>query len=98
MDVDETTAATPGKYWAFISYSSQDKTWGKWLARSLETYRIPKALICQETKDGTVPSRLASGSRERDECGAGSDVAEAIRDALAQSRSLIVVCSPNAVA
>ncbi len=33
------------KYKAFISYSHQDKKWGDWLHRSLETYRVPKGLV-----------------------------------------------------
>ena len=28
------------KYWAFISYSHQDKKWGDWLHKALETYRV----------------------------------------------------------
>ena len=33
------------KYKAFISYSHQDKKWGDWLHRALETYRISKGLF-----------------------------------------------------
>lgn len=29
------------RYWAFISYSSKDKQWGRWLHRAIETYGIP---------------------------------------------------------
>lgn len=28
------------KYWAFISYSSKDARWGKWLHAKLENYSI----------------------------------------------------------
>jgi hypothetical protein len=33
------------RYWAFISYSHQDKSWGRWLHRALETYRVPQRLV-----------------------------------------------------
>ena len=33
------------KYKAFISYSHQDKKWGDWLHKGLETYRISKGLV-----------------------------------------------------
>jgi hypothetical protein len=33
------------KYKAFISYSHQDKKWGDWLHKALETYRVPKGLV-----------------------------------------------------
>ena len=35
------------KYYAFISYSSKDTSWGKELQRKLENYRMP-ATLCQE--------------------------------------------------
>ena len=38
------------KYKAFISYSHQDKKWGDWLHRALETYRVPKGLVGKETE------------------------------------------------
>jgi len=28
------------KYYAFVSYSHQDKQWGDWLHKALETYRV----------------------------------------------------------
>ena len=36
------------KYKAFISYSHQDKKWGDWLHKALETYRVPKGLVKKE--------------------------------------------------
>jgi hypothetical protein len=49
------------KYYAFISYSHQDKKWGDWLHKALETYRVPKRLVGQEMRDGeTVPARITT--------------------------------------
>jgi hypothetical protein len=48
--------ASPYSYWAFISYSSKDKTWGRWLHRAIETYGIPAQLIGHSMRAGNVPS------------------------------------------
>jgi WD40 repeat protein len=83
------------KYWAFVSYSSKDRTWGKWLIDALEKYRVPKSLIGLKTSYGVVPPRLYPVFRDRDELRVGSDVGQALHDALMQSRYLVVICSPN---
>jgi len=85
----------PPKYWAFVSYSSKDREWGKWLIDALESYRVPKSLVGLKTGCGVVPRRLYPVFRDRDELRVGSDVGEALHGALAVSRYLIVICSPN---
>ena len=86
------------KYWAFISYSHADSKWGEWLMRALEHYAIPKALVGNRTDAGVVPKSLKPIFRDRDEIAASTDISPQIREGLAQSRNLIVVCSPSAVA
>jgi hypothetical protein len=83
------------KYWAFISYSHRDKKWGEWLHRSLETYRVPKRLVGQATRDGIRPRRLFPVFRDREELPVSADLSGRVNEALAESRYLIVVCSPN---
>jgi hypothetical protein len=83
------------KYWAFISYSHRDKKWGEWLHRSLETYRVPKRLVGQATRDGIRPRRLFPVFRDREELPVSSDLTGRVNEALAESRYLVVVCSPN---
>ena len=39
------------KYWAFISYSHQDKAWGDWLHKALETYRVPKRIVGRASRE-----------------------------------------------
>jgi len=39
-------------YWAFISYSSRDVTWARWLHRAIETYGIPAQLVSHPTPAG----------------------------------------------
>jgi hypothetical protein len=84
------------KYWAFISYSSKDEKWGKWLIDGLETYRVPKHFVGQPRLGGAVPKRLYPVFRDRDELRVGANLEEELTEALRQSGFLIVICSPNA--
>jgi WD40 repeat protein len=86
------------KYWAFISYSHADTVWSSWLHKALERYRVPRQIVGRETPSGKVPSRLFPIFRDRDELPGGSSLDAAVAESLAQSRFLIVVCSPHAAA
>lgn len=86
------------KYWAFISYSHQDKAWGDWLHKALETYRIPKRLVGRASHDGTVPKQLFPIFRDRAELSASFDLNSNINASLKASRYLIVICSPESAA
>jgi len=83
------------RYWAFISYSHADKSWGDWLHRALETYRVPKRLVGKTGASGLVPRRLYPIFRDREELSVSSSLGATIQQALQQSRSLIVICSPR---
>jgi hypothetical protein len=83
------------KYWAFISYSHADEEWAKWLHKSLETYRVPRKLVGRKAPAGEIPRRLFPIFRDRDELPGASDLGGKIKEALSQSRSLIVICSPK---
>jgi tetratricopeptide (TPR) repeat protein len=85
-----------GRYRAFISYSHKDSAWGTRIHRALETYRIPAKLVGTITARGAVPQRLAPIFRDREELSAGEDLSQQVRDALAVSDALIVLCSPHA--
>lgn len=85
----------PGfRYWAFISYSHQDASWGRWLHKALETYRVPPRLIGMPIAAGSVPARLTPIFRDRDELPTATDLGFTIEEALRQSWCLIVICSP----
>ena len=84
------------KYWAFISYSHSDARAASAVQRALETYRLPKRVAGTTTAAGMVPAFLKPVFRDRDEMQAGADLKTTVREALAQSRYLIVVCSPDA--
>jgi len=83
------------KYWAFISYSHQDKKWGDWLHKKLETYKIPKTLIASAEAGKVIPKRIYPIFRDREELPSAADLSENINQALRQSKYLIVICSPR---
>lgn len=84
------------RYWAFISYSHRDEAVAKRLQRRLETYRLPRKLVGRNGPAGPVPARVRPLFRDRDELHAGADLKAHVQQALAASRWLIVVCSPDA--
>src|SRR4051812_4604923 len=87
------------RYWAFISYSSKDTPWARWLHARLENYTIPVHLRGRSTPVGEpAPERFRPLFRDRDELPASSDLTYDVEDALRASRYLIVVCSRNAAA
>lgn len=79
------------KYIAFISYRHRflDSTVAMALHRKIEGYTVPAAL----RKDGK--RRLGRAFRDREELTLGTDLDEKIRNALDDSRYLIVVCTPD---
>ena len=83
-------------YFAFLSYSHVDAGWGEWLHDALETFRVPRSLAGRLTPQGIVPNRLTPIFRDRKELAASNDLGTEIREALAASRFLIVLCSPSA--
>ncbi len=84
------------KYWAFVSYSSTDKKWGKWLHRRLESYPVPKEFQGKEIFDGDpLGKNLRPCFRDRDELPGAAELGPAILKALNNSRFLVVLCSKN---
>lgn len=92
------TRSAAFRYYAFISYSHQDKAWADWLHKALETYAIPKRLVGQTTTAGVIPKRLTPIFRDRDELASACDLGGKVNQALAQSANLIVICSPRSAA
>lgn len=85
------------RYSGFISYSHADERWARWLVSALESYRLPKHLIGRESPVGPLGRKLPPLFRDRDELASASNLADAVRIALGESASLIVICSPAAV-
>lgn len=83
------------RYSAFISYNHRDRDWAVWLHRSLERYSVPKRLWGRPAPWGELGPRLPPVFRDRDELATSSDLAASVREALAESATLVVICSPN---
>ena len=83
------------KYWAFISYSHQDRTLGEWLHKAIETYRVPRRLVGRPSRNGPMPSRLFPVFRDREELPGSADLGRNIDEALQRSRHMVVICSPR---
>ncbi len=82
------------RYSAFLSYSHADSAFVRWLHRKLESYRLPSRL----RRAGRSGARLAPLFLDRAELSAGPDLTRSVRDAIAASGALVVVCSPAAAA
>lgn len=80
-------------YVAFLSYrhAEADRRWASWLLKRIETYRVPRRLV----RETGAPRRLGRVFRDEEELSAASDLSATIREALAASRFLIVICSPR---
>ena len=74
-------------YRAFISYSHSDERWARWIHSRLETYRVPRHLVGQDSAKGPVPRRVGRVFRDRDELSAGGDLSASVREALAASEA-----------
>jgi tetratricopeptide (TPR) repeat protein len=83
------------RYSAFISYNHRDRGWAIWLHRALEGYSIPERLWGRPAPWGEIGKRLPPVFRDRDELATSSDLAESVREALAESAFLVVICSPH---
>ena len=84
------------RYYAFLSYSHQDKDLADWLHRELEKFRVPSSIAGRLTASGVVPRRLTPIFRDQHDLSASGDLAEEIKAALAASQFLVVLCSPTA--
>ena len=84
------------RYRAFISYSHSDARVAVRLHRLLEGYRVPTRLRGAIGEFGVIPERLSPIFRDRVDLATAGDVRAHVREALAQSDALIVICSPAA--
>lgn len=83
------------RFSAFVSYSHADAAMAKKLHRKIETYKLPKLLRTIQPA-GRQDGRLGQVFRDREDLPAALNLSESVKQALAQSRALIVLCSPNA--
>lgn len=79
------------KYFAFISYNSQDIVWGKKLQRKLEGYRMP-ATLCSEHGWRCKPINPVFFAPTDIQPGG---LTEELQERLKASKNLVVICSPH---
>lgn len=85
------------RFRAFVSYSHADAKIARRLQRRLERYRVPSRLKDRvRSLDSFAPGRVGRVFRDREDLPAGEDLSEAVRDAIARSEALVIVCTPNA--
>jgi len=88
-------SSRPVRYWAFISYSSRDAVYAKRLHGLIEAYGIPTPLCRTSRLHGAdLPKQLKPVFRDREELPAAANLGTELEAALANSRHLIVLCSP----
>jgi len=97
-DASEATPFAGGSqhYFAFLSYSHQDRALADWLQDQLEKFRVPRHLVGRITDYGAVPRKLTPIFRDLKELPASDDLGSEIKAALLASRFLVVLCSPDA--
>lgn len=95
MQVKGGTQPATTSFKAFLSYCHADKVAAQRLHRRLENYRLPVHLrqICTA---GRPDGRMGKVFRDRDDLPAATDLSAVVRQALAASQALIVLCSPDA--
>ena len=79
-------------YYAFISYSTADSKWAKWLQHQLSYYHIPSSI--KKSKIG-IPNKIRPVFIYEYDL-AGNQLHSAIQKELESSKYLIVICSPSA--
>src|SRR5450756_534208 len=98
------------KYWAFLSFSRQDKReqrpeaqdasslcWGDWLHDALTGFSVPADFVGQiNSRAEIIPAQIHPIFRDEQELPEDASLSAEIRKALEQSICLIVVCSPRA--
>jgi tetratricopeptide (TPR) repeat protein len=97
VTIDRGTDHRSPSYRAFVSYSHADKIAAKRFHQKLENYRLPKHL---RTIAGVAPhnGRIGRVFRDREDLPAAEDLTSSVKQALAVSKVLIVLCSPSAKA
>jgi tetratricopeptide (TPR) repeat protein len=82
---------------AFVSYSHADAAIAQKLHKKIEIYRLPDHLRDQQMSDPDN-GRLGRIFRDREDLPAAADLSASVKQALAGSQALIVICSPDAKA
>lgn len=78
-------------YYAFISYSTADEKWAKWLHKHLESYNLPSAL---RRSNNSLPKYIRPVFWYKTDL-SGTELHSALEKELTSSRHLVLICSPD---
>ena len=78
-------------YYAFISYSTADEKWAKWLHKHLESYNLPSAL---RRSNNSLPKYIRPVFWYKTDL-SGTELHSALEKELTSSRHLVLICSPE---
>ena len=92
----DSTPDAKKRFWAFISYSSEDKKEAKWLRKKLENYPIPSEFQGETVFDGAkIGKNIRPVFRDRDDLSGAARLEKELLDRLERSRFLVVLCSKD---
>ena len=79
---------------AFISYKREDEKWAKWLQKKLEYYKLPLE-VRDKNPNMDFLERPRPVFKDTTDL-SGGVLAQVIKEGLASSKFLVVICSPCA--
>ena len=91
MEDNNKNALNQYEYYAFISYSTADEKWAKWLHKHLENYNLPSAL---RRTNNTLPKYIRPVFWYKTDL-SGTELHSALERELTSSRHLVLICSPE---
>lgn len=91
MEDNSKKTLTKYDYYAFISYSTADEKWAKWLHKHLENYNLPSAL---RRTNNTLPKYIRPVFWYKTDL-SGTELHSALERELTSSRHLVLICSPE---
>lgn len=95
---DKTTINTDFYYDAFISYRrvEPDQTIAKLVHKQLESFKLPKNVIKKiKAENPSAKTKITRVFRDQEELPLTSNLGDQLKQALEQSKWLIVICSPS---
>lgn len=91
MEENNKEALNRFDYYAFISYSTADEKWAKWLHKHLESYYLPNAL---RRSNSSLPKYIRPVFWYKTDL-SGTELHSALEKELINSRHLLLICSPE---
>lgn len=91
MEDNSKKALNKYDYYAFISYSTADEKWAKWLHKHLENYNLPSAL---RRTNKSLPKYIRPVFWYKTDL-SGTELHSALERELTSSRHLVLICSPE---